>query len=121
MLHAVKADKTLDPMTVGLFGFISHIPAADQRTEPIHEAGRVIRQFGWDVQDHSLSLHAVYLYSTVGLTLRKFTQKSGDIRQLSQNSVNFSLSGLQPYENYGIVNKDWPKISVRMLLEKFNN
>jgi hypothetical protein len=102
----MKTNKALDPVAIGLLGFIGHVPTADQHAELIHEAGRVIRKFGWDILDHMLSLHAVYLYSILGLPLRYFTEKSGDIRQLSQNFVNFAPVGLQLYERYGIVGED---------------
>ena len=61
----------------------------NQCAQLIHEAGRVVWQIWWDIQNQRLSLHAVYLYSILGLLLGYFTMKSGDIRQLSQNFVNF--------------------------------
>jgi ABC-type proline/glycine betaine transport system permease subunit len=89
MLHTMKTDEALDPVAVRLFGLVSHISATNQCAQLIHKAGRVVWQLWWDIQNHRLSLHAVYLYSILGLLLGYFTVKNGDIRQLSQNFVNF--------------------------------
>jgi hypothetical protein len=79
---------------------------ADQRTQLVHEAGRVIRQFWWYIQYHAFSLHAVFIYSILRLARRNCTVKNGDIRQLSQNSINFGLRSLQLYEKYRIVSDE---------------
>ena len=121
MLHAMETNKAFDPVAIGLLGFISHVPAANQHAKQIHEAGRVIWKFGWDIQDHAYSLHAVYLYSILGLSRRYFTEKGGDIRQLSQNFVNFAPVGLQLYERYEIVGEGQLQINERMRLEYSDN
>ncbi len=91
MPHAMKTNEPLDPVAIGLFSLVGQIPAANQRPELVHEASRVVWQFWWYIQDHTISLHAVFIYSIVEPGAHNCTTKSGDIRQLSEKFVLFGF------------------------------
>lgn len=54
--HAMKANKQLNPMTIGLLGFIGQISAMNQSAQWSNEASWFVWQSGWYIHNHTLTL-----------------------------------------------------------------